>query len=70
MALGAYCIEDCEVPRSGRAAAVLPHGFAAPSALGTFLRSFTFGHVRRLDRVLGEALARARWAGPTPGRSA
>jgi hypothetical protein len=25
----------------------------APSTLGTFLRSFTFGHVRQLDRVLG-----------------
>jgi hypothetical protein len=23
----------------------------APSTLGTFLRSFTFGHIRQLDRV-------------------
>jgi len=35
----------------------------APSTLGTFLRSFTFGHVRQLDRVLAETLRRAG-AGP------
>jgi hypothetical protein len=68
MALGADCIEDCEVLRSGRTAAVLPHRIAAPSTLGTFLRSFTFGHVRQLDRVLGEALSRAWKAGAGPGR--
>lgn len=67
MALGADCIEDCEVLRSGETAAVLPHGVAAPSTLGTFLRSFTFGHVRQLDRVLGEATARAWRAGAGPG---
>jgi len=33
----------------------------APSTLGTFLRSFTFGHVRQLDQVIGETLRRA-WA--------
>ena len=38
----------------------------APSTLGTFLRAFTFGHVRQLDRVLGEALARAWGPGPAP----
>jgi len=32
---------------------------AAPSSLGTFLRSFTFGHVRQLDRVLGASIERA-----------
>ena len=39
----------------------------APSTLGTFLRSFTFGHVRQLDRVLGEALRRAWALGAGPG---
>jgi len=39
----------------------------APSTLGTFLRSFTFGHVRQLDRVLGELLGRAWRAGAGPG---
>lgn len=67
MALGADCIEDCEVLRAGRTEAVLPHGVAAPSTLGTFLRSFTFGHVRQLDRVLGEAITRAWEAGAGPG---
>ena len=61
MALGAECIDDCEVLRSGRSGAMLRHRVMAPSTLGTFLRSFTFGHVRQLDRVLGEALSRA-WA--------
>ena len=39
----------------------------APSTLGTFLRSFRWGHVRnQLDRVSRELLARClgRWAGP------
>jgi hypothetical protein len=68
MALGADCIEDCEVLRSGRTGAILPHRVAAPSTLGTFLRSFTFGHVRQLDRVLGEAIVRAWKAGAGPGK--
>jgi hypothetical protein len=41
MALGADCIEDCEVLRSGLTAAVLGHRVAAPSTLGTFLRAFS-----------------------------
>src|ERR1019366_6631696 len=40
---------------------------AAPSTLGTFLRAFTFGHVRKLDRVLAESLSRAWLAGGGPG---
>jgi hypothetical protein len=67
MALGADCIEDCDVLRSGQTAAVLGHGVAAPSTLGTFLRSFTFGHVRQLDGVLADCLARAWTAGAGPG---
>jgi len=39
----------------------------APSTLGTFLRAFTFGHVRQLDRVLDVALRRAWETGATPG---
>jgi hypothetical protein len=39
----------------------------APSTLGTFLRSFTFGHVRQLDRVLAESVKRAWSAGAGPG---
>ncbi|HLW95433.1 MAG TPA: IS1380 family transposase [Solirubrobacteraceae bacterium] len=67
MALGADCIEDCDVLRSGQTRAVLGHAVAAPSTLGTFLRAFTFGHVRQLDRVLAEGLSRAWAAGAGPG---
>jgi hypothetical protein len=66
MALGADCIEDCDILRSGQTAAVLGHRVAAPSTLGTFLRAFTFGHVRQLDRVLADSLARAWAAGAGP----
>ena len=46
---------------------MLPHKVMAPSTLGTFLRSFTFGHVRQLDSVLGEAIRRAWSLGAGPG---
>jgi hypothetical protein len=67
MALGADCIDDCDVLRAGRTGQVLGHQVAAPSTLGTFLRAFTFGHVRQLDRVMADALARAWAAGAGPG---
>jgi hypothetical protein len=66
MVLGADCIDDCDVLRSGRLSAVLGR-VAAPSTLGTFLRAFTFGHVRQLDRLLAEVLRRAWRAGAGPG---
>jgi Transposase DDE domain group 1 len=67
MVLGADCIDDCDMLRSGRTGALLGGRLAAPSTLGTFLRAFTFGHVRQLDRVLDQALARAWRAGAGPG---
>ncbi len=67
MALGADSIDDCALLRSGRTGRLLGGWVAAPSTLGTFLRAFTFGHVRQLDRVLGEALTRAWRAGAGPG---
>jgi hypothetical protein len=67
MALGADSIDDCDVLRSGRTRRLLGGWVAAPSTLGTFLRAFTFGHVRQLDRLLGEALTRAWRAGAGPG---
>src|SRR3954452_21080042 len=67
MALGADSIDDCEVLRAGRTRRLLGSWVAAPSTLGTFLRAFTFGHVRQLDRLLGEALTRAWQAGAGPG---
>src|SRR5688572_8488594 len=67
MALGADCIDDCDLLRAGRTADVVGHRVMAPSTLGTFLRSFTFGHVRQLDRTLGQAIERAWAAGAGPG---
>jgi hypothetical protein len=67
MALGAACIDDCDVLRGGRTRRLLGGWLPAPSTLGTFLRAFTFGHVRQLDRVLAEALTRAWKAGCGPG---
>jgi hypothetical protein len=67
MLLGADSIDDCDILRSGRTGALLGHRVAAPSTLGTFLRAFSFGHVRQLDRVLAEALKRAWAAGAGPG---
>ena len=56
---GASHIDHVELLRAGATRAVLPHRAMAPSTLGTFLRSFTFGHVRQLDQVIAEALRRA-----------
>jgi len=67
MLLGADCIDDCEVLRAGRTRRLLGGWLPAPSTLGTFLRAFTFGHVRQLDRVLAETLTRAWRAGAGPG---
>jgi hypothetical protein len=67
MALGADSIDDCDVLRAGGTEALLGHRAMGPSTLGTFLRSFTFGHVRQLDRVLAESIERAWSAGAGPG---
>lgn len=66
MLLGADCIDDCDVLRAGRTSRLLGGWLPAPSTLGTFLRAFTFGHVRQLDRVLAETLTRAWRAGAGP----
>ena len=67
MLLGADSFDDCDLLRSGRTRRLLAGWVAAPSTLGTFLRAFTFGHVRQLDRVLAETLTRAWRAGAGPG---
>ena len=61
MIAGATHIDHADMLRAGATAAVLGHGVMAPSTLGTFLRSFTFGYVRQLEAVNGRALQRA-WA--------
>ncbi len=67
MVLGADCIDDTELLRSGSTRKLLGTRVLAPSTLGTFLRAFTFGHVRQLDRLLAETLRRAWKAGAGPG---
>ena len=65
---GGDCIDDADVLRAGGTARVLGFTAKAPSTLGTFLRSFRWGHVRQLDRVSRELLARVWKAGAGPGR--
>ncbi|MGH8922847.1 MAG: IS1380 family transposase [Actinomycetes bacterium] len=60
-------IDDADALRAGSSAAVLGHAVSAPSTLGTFLRSFTWGHARQLDKVSGLLLGRAFAAGAGPG---
>jgi hypothetical protein len=66
MLAGGDRIEDAELLRAGATQSVLGHGLLAPSTLGTYLRSFSFGHVRQLDAVSRGALARAWGAGAGP----
>ncbi len=63
---GASCIDDADVLRSGVTSSVLSHRVMAPSTLGTFLRRFTFGNVRQLDRVAEMLLTRAWSLGAGP----
>ena len=67
LVVGGTCIDDADVLRAGSSAAVLPHRVMAPSTLGTFLRGFTFGHVRQLDAVAEQLLTRAWSLGAGPG---
>ena len=64
---GGDCIDDADALRSGSTDSVLGCVVKAPSTLGIFLRSFRWGHVRQLDRVSREVLARAWAAGTGPG---
>ena len=64
---GGDCIDDTDALRAGGTEQVLGCKVKAPSTLGTFLRSFSWGHVRQLDRVSREVLARAWTAGAGPG---
>jgi Transposase DDE domain group 1 len=55
MVCGADSIDDMTLLRHG-AMERLFTGVRAPSTLGTFLRSFTFGHIRQLDAVASRLL--------------
>ncbi len=56
MVAGADSIEDMDLLRHGGMDRLFA-GVRAPSTLGTFLRTFTFGHVRQLDSVAATMLA-------------
>jgi len=64
---GGDCIDDADALRAGGTERILGFTVKAASTLGTFLRSFRWGHVRQLDRVSRELLARAWAAGAGPG---
>ena len=57
MVAGADSIEDMDLLRHGGMGRLFT-GVAAPSTLGSFLRAFTFGHVRQLDAVAAGLITR------------
>jgi len=57
MVAGADSIDDMALLRHGGMGRVFASAYA-PSTLGSFLRSFTFGHVRQLDAVASRFLSR------------
>jgi hypothetical protein len=63
---GGDCIDDAAALGAGGTARVLGFTVKAASTLGTFLRSFRWGHVRQLDAVSRHLLARAWAAGAGP----
>ena len=67
MVCGADSIDDMDLLRHGGMPRLFEH-LRAPSTLGTFLRLFTFGHVRQLDAVAARLLAALAAAAPVlPG---
>jgi hypothetical protein len=69
MLAGATHIDHVDVLRAGATQSVLPFKVMAPSTIGTFLRTFTFGFVRQLDAVAARLLANAWAAGAGPGNA-
>jgi len=67
MLAGGSHIDHADMLRAGASESVVSHRVMAPSTLGTFLRSFTFGHVRQLEAVNDLARQRAWVAGTAPG---
>jgi hypothetical protein len=63
MVSGADSIADMDLLRHGGMGRLFGQ-VRAPSTLGTFLRLFTFGHVRQLDAVAARLLARLAAATP------
>lgn len=69
MLAGGDCIDDVDVLRCGSTPDVLGHKVLAPSTIGTWLRRFSFGHIRQLDRLAEHALTAAWAVGLGPGDS-
>jgi len=67
MLTGAYSIDDLGVLRAGATARLLGSA-KAPSTVGTWLRSFTYGHVRQLDAIARQLLLLCWAAGAGPHR--
>jgi hypothetical protein len=63
MVAGADSIDDMAMLRHGGMGRVFARAYA-PSTLGSFLRAFTFGHVRQLDAIASRFLIAL--AGPDP----
>ncbi|HOV51290.1 MAG TPA: IS1380 family transposase, partial [Candidatus Cryosericum sp.] len=55
MVAGADSIDDMALLRHGGMSRIFTRAYA-PSTLGSFLRAFTFGHVRQLDAVASRFL--------------
>ena len=68
MAAGADSIDDMTVLRHGGMKRLFGSCYA-PSTLGSFLRSFSFGHVRQLDAVASRFFGKPRKQGTAVGRS-
>lgn len=69
MCAGATHIDHVNMLRAGSTGRVLGFAPAAASTVGIFLRSFTWGNVRQLERLLREATRRV-WAGTDLGPDA
>ena len=69
MLAGGSHIDHVDLLRAGSTGRVLPFEVMAPSTVGSFLRSFTWGHVRQLEKVLTVSLGRAWRLGPVPPRA-
>ncbi|WP_427004787.1 IS1380 family transposase [Pseudarthrobacter sp. H2] len=67
MVAGADSIDDMALLRHGGMKRLFKACYA-PSTLGSFLRSFTFGHVRQLDAVASRFLANLGTRAPLLGR--
>jgi hypothetical protein len=67
MVAGADSIDDMALLRHGGMKRLFAACYA-PSTLGSFLRSFTFGHVRQLDAVASRFLANLGTRAPLLGR--